>query len=88
MLTPITELDVLKSASDASSIADTAIDEQDEKVAAYIINTMANTGAHRLLYNHRMSDTLKATLTGKGYTVKPNVRAACPDEQSIIEFEG
>lgn len=88
MLTPIAELDILKSASDASSIADTAIEEQDEKVAAYIINTMANTGAHRLLYNHHMSDTLKATLIGKGYVVKPNVRAACPNEQSIIEFEG
>ena len=68
-LIPIDEMDVLKSASEVKTVADAALQLQDEASAAHLINEAANTGQHMALWRRPMSDALKQTLEGQGYKV-------------------
>lgn len=75
-LIPLDEMSVLKSASEVKDVAESAIDIQNEMTAAYIINNAANTGQRIAVWGNHMTDTLKSTLEGKGYTVTRNDRGA------------
>lgn len=83
-LIPKDELSQLKSASAVKSVADTALDEQLEMEAAYVINTAANTGLHSVSWAKEMPESLKTTLEGKGYQVLSDNTAADPKKFWII----
>ena len=86
-LIPKEEMNILKPASEVKAIANKAVDLQDESAAAYIINDAANTGCHIAVWRHPMTDTLRATLEGKGYTVTQRaVGAGTTNEWAITGF--
>lgn len=78
-LIPMDELTTLKSASEVKTVADSAVATIEQQTVAAAINSAANTGQHSITWSKPLSDTLKATLEGLGYTVTSNRRAADPD---------
>ena len=83
-LIPKEEMTELKTASDVKAVADSAIADQREMEAAYLINSAANTGLHTAVWAKEMPEDLKSTLEGKGYQVLSDNRAADPNKYWII----
>lgn len=69
-LIPYNDMNVLKSAAEASSVADTAIHEQQLSQVALAINTAANTGEHRCTYaSGELLSSVLQKLKDEGYEV-------------------
>lgn len=76
---PLDELATLKSAAQAKAVADDVKQYTDEMVAAYLINSAANTGEHSVIWQHNMSSVLKSTLEAQSYRVTRVSPSAYPD---------
>ena len=64
-------INTLYSASELSGIADLAPDEHLKNAVARACNLAANTGEKSIEWNQSLTETLKAELISKGYTVIP-----------------
>lgn len=64
------DLSILLPASEAESVADSAIAEQEEAAVARAINYNANTGEKCTPWNGPLSDGIKSKLKTKGYKVE------------------
>lgn len=60
----------LRSASDSFATAQTAEDDIQLEAVAYAINSAANTGLIRTIYQSALSENTISELESKGYTVK------------------
>lgn len=82
-LIPYNEMNILKSADEVSSIADTAIHEQQLSQVALAINTAANTGEHRCTYaSGKLLDSVLQKLRDEGYQVKEDTE----DRSAAIQY--
>lgn len=72
-----TELNTLRPASEARSIAETALAIHEQEAVARVINNAVNTGNYSCKLNRPLSDTMKSTLIDQGYTVSQD-RGADP----------
>lgn len=87
-LFPVDEMAVLHSAAEAKSVADTAVDDANVISAAKQINNAANTGSTEIYWTREMTDNLKSTLEGQGYTVNQvHDRTAKPGWYWIISWK-
>lgn len=68
-LIPQSDINVLKNATEVSTVADSAEDLQDERKVACAINNAANCGLHQVLITSPLRPTTVSTLESKGYTV-------------------
>lgn len=84
-LIPISEISILKSASEVKAVADEAIEIQERNAAARLINLAANAGQHVAIWEHPMTETLRSTLEGQGYKITRQRHAANPDFLYRIE---
>lgn len=82
------ELPTLVSASEAKSVADSAPFEAEKMALAKLINSSANTGQYRVLYNHPISDEALEELKSQGYEVikRSKLHSADPESQYIISW--
>lgn len=83
-LIPMDKLTELKSASEVKEVANEAASIHEEHSVAAAINQAANSGQHRITWNHPISDDLKEKLKSKGYSVTQNLRAADPTTSYTI----
>ena len=72
------ELTELKQATEVKTVADSAVQTQEEQSVAHAINTAANTGQHCITWSKSLSKETITLLESKGYQVVPNDRAADP----------
>lgn len=78
-LIPKEEIIELKSAAAVKAVADDALSIIEEQQVAALINTAANTGQHRAIWQHELSDELKKTLEAQGYKITRRMHSANPD---------
>ena len=69
MLIPISDMNILKSASEVRSISETALIDQQIAEVAYVINTAANSGEKRCIFCRNLLDKTIEELENKGYTI-------------------
>jgi len=84
-LIPISEMTELKSAAQAKAVADEALKIHEKQQIAAAINSAANSGEHSIIYQHPISDEVKAILEGQGYKVTRKPHSANPDFLYKIE---
>lgn len=76
ILIPADEMSVLKSASEAYSIASTAAYDQELNAVTHYINQAINTGATSVTWNNDLMDEVKTVLEGQGYKITRMIPAA------------
>lgn len=88
LITP-DNISTLLAASAVKAVAEGAPLDAEKMAVAKQINTAANTGQMKVLYNHKMSEDLITYLEGQGYTVKqiPATFTANPEYQYIISWD-
>ena len=88
MLNSDESLVVLKTASEARTVAESAPLDMEMKQIAYTINSAAATGQFEAYYNHNISAEALEQLESNGYQVVVTDRASLGDEnvaqQSLI----
>lgn len=90
-LIPYNEMNILKSADEVSSIADTAIHDQQLSQVALAINTAANTGEHRCTYaSGKLLDSVLQKLKDEGYQVNQDAedRSAATEYTILFKSKG
>lgn len=83
----IEDINVLLDASEASTIAHDAALNLDKLAAAHLINSAADTGETRVVWQRPMSDELKQGLEAAGYVVDPVERIAKPGSMTLISWK-
>lgn len=78
--------ETLYDAADVKLLSDNAEKFQQLKSVANAINQAANCGEHEVVWEHKMLDSVKAELEGKGYTVKDYINSANPRVASLISW--
>ena len=88
-LIPQEDLATLQTASAVKTVADDAAFDAEIMALAKLINSSANTGQYRVLYNHEISEDAKTELEGKGYTVQKRSKliSSSPEVQNIISWK-
>ena len=88
LITP-DNISTLLAASAVKAVAESAPLDAEKMSVAKLINTSANTGQMKVLYNHKMSEDLITYLEGQGYTVKqiPATLTANPEYQYVISWD-
>jgi len=81
------DMNKLISASEAASVASTAMADLEEMSVAACINSAANTGETLAQYSHPISAALKTKLEGQGYTLTQPVPIAAPGSAWIISWK-
>lgn len=81
----IDDINVLKPATEAQSLAATAILEQDKAAITRLINYAVVTGEVTAIWQHTMSAELKSFLETQGYQVS-EIRAAHPGSLWLIAW--
>lgn len=76
----------LYEAADVKALADNAEKLQQLKSVANAINQAANCGEYKVVWEHKMLDSVKAELEGKGYTVNDYINTANPVVASLISW--
>ncbi len=79
------EMTTLFSASESNANAKTAEDAIQLKAVAYAINSAANTGLFRVVFQEILRPAVKAELENKGYSIVP-IGVADPDKHTLIEW--
>lgn len=64
------EMTTLRSASDSKTTAQSALDDIQLKAVAYAINSAANCGELRVVFQEVLRQTVKDALISNGYTVE------------------
>lgn len=64
------DMTTLRSASDSRATADTAERDIQLKAIAYAINSAANTGEKRVIFQEKLVDGVKEELESKGYILR------------------
>lgn len=68
-LIPVEELSVLKPASEAKSVSQSALDSQQIMTVAHQINTAANTASTHVVYYGDLREATKKSLKDNGYKI-------------------
>lgn len=84
-LIPISEISVLRPASEVKAVADEAMQIIEKESIARLINIAANSGQHSAIWEHPMSAEVKTLVEGQGYRVTRVPRAADPNVMWMIE---
>ena len=84
----IKDLSEFKSASDVKSVADTAMFEHEKISVAGVINSAANTGEYRVMYNKYISKEMQELLKDNGYKVTLSRNSARSELPWIIDWSG
>ena len=77
------ELTVLKPASEAKQVADSAEDTIQLKTVAHLINSAAVTGEYRAILQQKLLPSVKETLLNNGYTLQEVGKAVASTETLI-----
>ena len=81
------DMTTLIMASQAKTVADSAVSELEEMQVAHCINEAANTGETEAYYAKPISETLLTKLKSNGYTVKAPAPIAKPGDVTIISWK-
>lgn len=81
---PADQLTILIDSQAARVIANEAPQIHERQSMAYCINTAVNTGLHETLWQHPLSQELKAELEALGYQVRNDAKSADPNTAWII----
>lgn len=65
-----TDMDKLRTAQESAQTAATAEDDIQLKAVAYAINSAANTGEHRVLFQEKLRQAVADELEANGYVLK------------------
>ena len=85
-LVPKDEMTTLRSASQSLDTANSAEDDIQLKAVAYAINSAANTGQKRVVFQELILDAVKEQLESNGY--KLTEYGPCyPERHTIISWE-
>jgi len=68
----------------AREISNESPQQLERQSVAYCINAAVYTGLHETLWQHPLSDELKAELESFGYQVRPDAKSADPNTAWII----
>ena len=77
----------LYTASQSRQTAATAEDDVQLKAVAYAINSAANTGQLRVIFQEPLRENVKEQLTGSGYNLQ-YISAAREEQQTLISWKG
>jgi len=81
---PSDQLTILIDSQAARVIANEAQQTHERQSVAYCINTAVNTGLHETLWQHPLSETMKAELISLGYQIRSDAKSADPNTAWII----
>lgn len=73
-------------AAQSRQTAATAEDDIQLKAVAYAINSAANTGQLRVIFQEPLRENVKSQLEGNGYTIK-YISAAREEQQALISWK-
>lgn len=81
------ELNTLHTATEVKTLSDKASEIHEVNAVARLINLAANSGQSSAVWNHPISESLKATLESNGYEVKCPKHAVSSNRSWIISWE-
>ena len=81
---PADQLTILIDSQAARVIANESEKFHERQSVAYCINTAVNTGLHEALWQHPLSETMKAELISLGYQIRSDAKSADPNTAWII----
>ena len=76
----------LRTASESRATAETAEDDVQLKAVAFAINSAANTGQLRVVFQEPLRENVVSQLKGSGYTIQ-YISAAKENQQSLISWK-
>ena len=80
------EMTTLRPASESKSTAETALDDIQLQAVAYAINSAANTGELRVIFQETLSDKVKDELESNGYELK-DAGIASKERGTVISWK-
>ena len=86
-LVPKDQMTELFTAAQSRQTATTAEDDIQLKAVAFAINSAANTGQLRVIFQEPLREAVKEQLEGSGYTIQ-YISAAKEEQQALISWKG